>query len=60
VKDAGTNEVYTGVPFDRDVAPFPICPELPFPQHLRLLSDSAAQVVEPPAAMTVAVPPSAA
>ena len=60
MKDAGTNEVYTGVPFDRDVAPFPICPELPFPQHFRLLSDRAAHVVEPPAATMVAVPPKTA
>ena len=60
VKEAGTSETYTGSPFDSKVAPLPIWPELPFPQHLRLLSNKAAHVVEPPAAIRDTVPPTAA
>ncbi len=60
VNEAGIKDAYTGVSFDVETALFPICPELPFPQHLTELSERAAQVVEPPAAIMRAVVPSSA
>jgi hypothetical protein len=59
VNEAGTNDVYTGVVTAVvPEVPLPSCPLLLRPQHFRLLSDNTAHVVNPPAAIVVAVAPS--
>ena len=58
VNQAGINDVYTGVV--TAAVPhvlLPNCPLLLRPQHCNLLSDKTAHVVDPPAAIMVAVEP---